>query len=259
VPGVPMPAWWRRMRLHFGISAPRMAVRTHLSWPWRAGIAVTLVAIVGGMWWWGFDFGQILGGMNRKETEARIASLDTEATQLRAETAQLRAKTSRLESELAMREGAQITLSKQAAELQSENSQLKEDLVFLQKLVADSNKQVGLSIQRLAVEPVRDDLFRYSMLVVRGGNPAAEFDGNLALQVTIQPAPSGGGLARPIVLSLPDEQPELASSLKLNFKYYQRGEGAFRVSPGALVRSVTARAFEAGQANPRATRSLNFP
>jgi hypothetical protein len=256
---VPMPAWWRRMRLHFGISAPRMAVRTHLSWPWRAALVATLIAIVAGMWWWGFDFGQVLGGMNRRETEARIATLETEATQLRNEAAQLRASSSRLESELAMREGAQTALSKQAAELQNENSQLKEDLVFLQKLVADSNKQVGLSIQRLAVERVRDDLFRYSMLVVRGGNPAADFDGSLAMQVTVQPAPTGGGLARPVVLSLPDEQPDLAAALKLNFKYYQRVEGTFRVSPGAQVRSVTARAFEDGQANPRATRSLDFP
>ena len=49
------------------------------------------------------------------------------------------------------------------------------------------------------------------MLVVRGGNPTAEFDGNLALQVTVQPAAAGSGLARPIVLSLPDEQPDLAA------------------------------------------------
>ena len=89
---MPMPAWWRRVRRHFGISAPRMAVRTHLSWPWRAVVAVTLVVVVGGMWWWGFDFGQILGGMNRKETAAKIAGLETEAAQLRTETTQLRAK-----------------------------------------------------------------------------------------------------------------------------------------------------------------------
>jgi len=161
-----------------------------------------------------------------------------------------------------MREGAQSTLSKQAAELQGENSQLKEELVFLQKLVADSNRQVGLSIQRLAVERVRDDLFRYSMLVVRGGNPAAEFAGNLGLQVTLQPPAAGdadGGSGRPVVLSLPDDQPELAAPLKLNFKYYQRVEGSFRVLPGTQLRSLTARAFEDGHANPRATRSLNFP
>jgi len=255
---VHIPLWWRRVRRHFGISAPRMTVRTHLSWPWRAVLAVALVAVIGGMWWWGFDFGQIFGGFNRREVEVKVTALEAEATQLRAETLQLRAKSSRLESELAMAQGAQSTLSKQVTELQGENSQVKEELVFLQKLVADSSKQVGLSIQRLAAERAHDDVFRYSMLVVRGGNPTGEFDGTLALQATLLPA-AAAGPARPVMLLLPDEQPESAPALKLNFKYYQRVEGSFRAPPGAQLRSLTARAFERGQANPRATRTLSFP
>jgi len=146
---VPLPAWLRRVHRHFGISAPRMAVRTRLSWRWRAVVVATLALVVGGMWWWGFDFGQILGGLNRKEMAEKLLSLEAETARLRTEGAQLRARSSRLETELAMRDGAQATLSKHATELQNENSQLKEELVFLQRLVADSNKQVGLSIQRL--------------------------------------------------------------------------------------------------------------
>ena len=94
-----------------------------------------------------------------------------------------------------MARGAQASLSKQALELQNENSQIKEELVFLQKLVADSNKQVGLSIQRLVVERERDDAWHYSMLLVRGGSPKDEFDGRVTLQVTVQPAAIGGGRA----------------------------------------------------------------
>ncbi|MFM8331905.1 MAG: DUF6776 family protein, partial [Candidatus Methylumidiphilus sp.] len=165
---MPIRAWWRRVSRHFGISAPRMAVRTHLPWPWRAVVAVSLLVVVAGMWWWGFDFGQILGGFNRKEVEARLASVEAEATQLRGENAALRTRTSALETELAMMQGTQATLTRQASELSGENSQLKEELTFLQKLVADSNKQVGIQIQRLAVERLRDDQFRYSLLVVRG-------------------------------------------------------------------------------------------
>ena len=253
------PLWWRRLRRHFGISAPRMAVRTHLSWPWRAVLGIALVAVVGGMWWWGFDFGQIFGGFNRREVAVQLTTLQADVVQLRAETTELRAKNSSLASELAMKEGAQSTLSKQAAELQSENSQLKEDLVFLQKLVADTNKQVGLSIQRLAVQRVQDDTYRYGMLVARGGSPAGNFEGTMVLQFTLLPAAGDGVPARPIVLTLPDEQPATAAALKLNFKYYQRVEGSFRVPPEASLRAVTARAYEAGQANPRATRSLNLP
>jgi hypothetical protein len=97
-------ALWRRLRRHFGISAPRMAVRTHLPWPWRAAIALALVTTVAGMWWWGFDFAQVFGGFHRKELEGKLTALEAEAP-----------------------------------------------------LVADSNRQVGLSIQRLAAE--REDLF----------------------------------------------------------------------------------------------------
>ena len=194
-----------------------MAVRSRLPWPWRAVVAITLLAVIVGMWWWGFDFGQILGGFNRKEIESRIATLETETANLRAENAELRAKNMRQESELAMTSGVQMSLSKQALELQTENSQVKEELVFLQKLVADSNKQVGLSIQRLIVEREREDAWHYSMLLVRGGNPQDEFVGNVTLQVTVQPVSANSPISRPTMVSLPDEQPGTASALKLNF------------------------------------------
>ncbi|MEP7181501.1 MAG: DUF6776 family protein [Betaproteobacteria bacterium] len=254
-----LSVWWRRARQHFSIDAPRMAVRSHLPWPWRAVVGLALLAVVAGMWWWGFDFGQIFGGFNRRDLETRLATLETEAAGLRTEAAQLRGKSSQLESELAMTSGTQATLSKQALELQNENSQVKEELVFLQKLVADSNKQGGLSIQRLAAERERDDTWHYSVLVVRGGSPKAEFEGQLALQVAVAPAPGEGAAFRPTTIALPDEQPETAAALKLKFKYYQRVEGSFRVPPGAVVRSLTARAYETGQSAPRATRNLVMP
>jgi hypothetical protein len=255
---VPLPAWLRRVRRYFGISAPRMAVRTHLPWPWRVGSVVLLLSVIAGMWWWGFDFGQIFGGFNRQEVELQVAGLQGELARVRSEAAELRTKNSWLASELAMKEGAQATQSRQIAELQNENAQVKEELGFLQKLFADANRQEGLSIARFAVEPMREDSYHYSLLVVRGGNPKADFEGTIALQVAMQAATADGSALRPIVLTLPDEQPTTAPALKLKFKYYQRVEGSFRVPPGTAVRTVTARAFEAGQPGPRATRTLNL-
>jgi hypothetical protein len=92
------------------------------------------------------------------------------------------------ETELAMASGKEATLSKQALELSAENAQLKEELAFLQQLVADSSKQVGLSIQRLTVERESDDSWRYRILLVRGGSPKEEFIGNVTMQVTLQPS-----------------------------------------------------------------------
>jgi hypothetical protein len=244
---------WRRARQHFSIDAPRMSVRSHLPWPWKAVLGVVLLVVIGGMWWWGFDFGQIFGGFNRKAVEARVASLEEEVGRLRVESSELRTRASQLDSELAMSRGAQASLTRQAAELQGENSQLKEEVVFLQHLFADATKQAGIAIQRVAVERERPDIYRYSLLVVRGGKPKDDFVGSLTLQVALQGDPVPG---RAATLLLPDEQPASTATLKLKFKYYQRIEGTFEVPPGTTVRAVTVRAFESGQANPRASRNV---
>lgn len=252
------PLWWRRVRQNFGISAPRMAVRLHLPWWGRGAIILTLVGIIAGMWWWGFDFGQIFGGFNRKEIEAKIATLETEATKLRSEALDLRAKNSTLESELAMTRGSQQTQQKQSIELSGENAQLKEELAFLQKLVSDSSKQVGLQLQRLTVEPDSDEMWHYNLLVVRGGSPKNEFEGSIVLQVTLAPASGAPAGTRGMILTLPEDQPEAKPALALKFKYYQRVEGRFRVPAGMHVTAVTARAFETGQGSARATRTLQL-
>ena len=236
-----------------------MAVRSRLPWPWRAVAGIVLLAVVAGMWWWGFDFGRIFGAFDHKQIESRIAALETENGALHVENAQLHAKTMQQESELAMAAGAQASLSKQALLLQNENSQIKEELVFLQKLVADSNKQVGLAIQRIVVEREREDAWHYSLLLVRGGNPKDEFDGHVTLQVNVQPTAGSGQPSRATIVTLPDDQADAAAALKLKFKYYQRLEGTIGVPNGAQVRAVTVRAFESGQASPRATRNLVIP
>jgi hypothetical protein len=247
------------LRQHFGISAPRMTVRTRLPW-WGRGVVIGgLLAIIGGMWWWGFDFGQIFSGFNRKEIETRIEALESDIAKQRADATALRAETSSLESELAMSKGNQQAMQKQALELAGENAQLKEELAFLQKLVSDSSKQPGLSFQRLAIEPDDGDLWRYSLLIVRGGSPKDEFTGSVVLQLTIAPVQGApAGTPGPSLLTLPNDQPEDKSPLMLKFKYYQRVEGRFRVPPGSRVTGVTARAFENGQPTPRITRTLQL-
>ena len=242
----------RRLRQTFGISAPRMAVRTHLSWRWKAPALIALLLIPAGMWWWGFDFGQFLSGFNRGAVEQRQEKLEAEAATASQENAKLRARAAELESDLNVTRGAQATLSKQALDLQNENSQMKEELAFLRTLFSESGKPGAFAIQRLAAERERDGLYHFSMLVVRGGKPIDDFNGQLSLSASVVVA------GHTSMLILPDDQPETAPSLKLQFKYYQRIEGSFRVPPGAQVKSLQARVLEAGQTAPKATRSLNL-
>jgi hypothetical protein len=249
------PIWWRRVRTHFGISAPRMAVRTHLPWWSRGALVAVLLAVIGGMWWWGYDFGQIFGGFNRKEVEQRLSTLEADAAKFRSEATELRARNTTLESELAMTRGTQEALTRQAAELSGENAQLKEELAFLQKLVSDSSKSVGLQFQRVSVEPEGEDMWRYSILIVRGGSPKDEFVGNVVVQATVvgtEDAPTSR------VIQLPEDDPGSAATLALKFKYYQRVEGRFRVPQGSRVTAVAVRAYESGQGGPRASRTLTL-
>ncbi len=242
----------RRVRQTFGISAPRMAVRTHLSWRWRLPALLGVIALSAGMWWWGFDFGKFLSGFDRGAISQRAARVDTETTTVMEENARLRSRVAELESDLNVTRGAQATLSRQALDLQSENTQMKEELAFLRKLFSDTGKPGTFTIQRLSAEKDRDNVYRFSMLVVRGGNPSDEFSGQLALSASVATA------GHSVTLSLPDDQPDTAAALTLKFKYYQRVEGTFRVPVGGQLRSLQARVLEPGQSAPKATRSLNL-
>lgn len=251
------PAYLRALSRQFSISAPRMAVRTRLAWPWRAGLVLAFVAAIAGMWWWGFDFGQLLGGFNRRENEQRIATLAADTATAQREAAELRARNTLLESDLAMMRGLQATLQKQQAETLQESAQLKDELAFFRQFFADATKAPGLGIQRIALEGNGGDVVRYSVLVVRGASTKADFDGQLALQAELVPKDSASG--KPLTLSIPGDSAEAALPLKLKFKYYQRVEGTLQVPPGYLVRTLTARAYEAGSPGPRATRTLTVP
>jgi Family of unknown function (DUF6776) len=231
-----------------------MAVRMSMPWWGRVAVMMALAAVVGGMWWWGFDFGQIFGGFNRKEIEARMETLETEAGRSRADAAEMRSRTSQLESDLAMSRGAEQALSKQASDLAAENAQLKEETTFLQKLVSDSSKQAGLAIPRLSVEVDPDGAYRYNLLVVRGGSPKDEFEGHVTLQASVSPADGST-----TTLTLPDDQPGAEAPLGLHFKYYQRIEGTLKLPPGSRLTALTARAYENGDATPRVTRTLSNP
>ncbi len=233
-----------------------MAVRSRLPWWGRAGLVVVMLGLIGGMWYWGYDFGQIFGGFNRKEIAQRLATAEADGAKFRTEATELRARNAVLESDIAMTRGAKEELARQAAQISAENAQLKEDLAFLQKLVSDSSKTVGLQIPRVTAERDGEDMWRVSVLVVRGGNPKDEFVGNIVLSATVTGPPDTGTPARVIVL--PEDDAATASTLKLKFKYYQRVEGRFRVPPGASVSAVAVRAFEAGQPGPRATRTLTL-
>ena len=129
---------------------------------------------------------------------------------------------------------------------------------FFQQFFADSTKAPPLSVQRLTLDGDQD-VARYSVLIIRGSSTKTDFDGHLTLEADLVPVRSSDVVAPPISLSVAGDGAEASLPLRLKFKYYQRVEGTLRIPPGYVVRTLTARVYEAGAAAPRATRTLALP
>jgi hypothetical protein len=243
----------KQLRKHFGVSAPKLSVKTHVAWPWRALGLSCVLAIVGWMVWTGFDAGRLLGGFYKSEAEERRTQLEGQVATLSEENRQLLSRVTRLESEGQMAKGAQDSLTRQALALQTENTQLKEELSYLQQLVSGNSKEGAITVQRATVERDGPEQVHVRMLVVQGGAKGVPFSGQLSIGLELQ---QDGKRQH---LSLPEEQPETAMALKLNFAYYQRIDAAVRVAPGASVRTLQARVFQAGSTQPRVTQTVNLP
>ena len=243
----------KQFRKHFGVSAPKLSVKTHVAWPWRALGLGCVLAIISWMVWTGFDAGRLLGGFYKSEAEERRLQLEGQVANLSEENRQLLSRVTRLESEGQMAKGAQDSLTRQALALQTENTQLKEELSYLQQLVSGNSKEGAITVQRVTVERDGPEQVHVRMLVVQGGAKGVPFSGQLSLGLELQQD------GRRQHINLPEDQQETAMALKLNFTYYQRVDATVRVAPGATVRTLQARVFQAGSTQPRVTQTVNLP
>jgi hypothetical protein len=59
-------------------------------------------------------------------------------------------------------------------------------------------------------------------------------------------------------MTLPADDDAEARNFKLNFRFYQRIEGTFRVTPGTVVKSMQVRVLEGEGKEPRLTQQVNL-
>jgi hypothetical protein len=240
----------KRIRGRFGISAPKMTVRTHVAWHWRwlgmvAAFAVSLVIAA-----WLYDAGRRFAGFDRSETEQELSQLRASVARLEEEARRLRAIADASESRLKIEQSAQEQLGVQAKALEEQNTRLKEDLAFFENLTPAVDR---LSIHRFKVDP--DALpgeYRYRLLVLQGGRRDREFHGSLQLVVSLQEN------GRDVTISVPDQASAGDPAYRLQFKYFQRVEGTFRVAARARVMSVQARVLEQGSDQARVSQNFSL-
>jgi hypothetical protein len=239
----------KRLRHRFGISAPRMTVRTHLAWYWRLFGVVVVAAVSYGLGTWIYDAGRRFAGYDRGELEQEVKRLQDSMVKLQGETARLRAVSYASESKLKIEQSAQLQLAAQVKLLEEENTRLKEDLAFFENLAPSVER---LSINRFTVRPeALPGEYRYRLLVLLGGGRKdRHFQGSVQLVVNIQ------SQGRDDTIVIPESAKSESAAFRLNFKHFQRVEGIFRVPREARVQSVQVRVLEQGGNQARAVQTV---
>ena len=239
----------KKLKRMFGISAPRVAVRTAIPWylRWLGTIAIVIVALlvarhtVGG-----------LPGFDRTEAERELERLKESNARLEAEVAHLRGDLTQHERQQQIERVTYADVVKQMKMLSEDNAKLKEDVAFFHTLMPSSGKEDGVTVNLFRVQ--NDALpgeYHYRLFLTQIGQRAKDFRGSLQFVVNLQHD------GKAVAITLPGETERDTKAYQLSFRFYQRIEGTFRVDPQAAVRSVQVKVFEDGGKEPRLTHTAN--
>jgi hypothetical protein len=246
-----MPVF-RPLKRTLGLATRRMAVRPDVPWYWRslqvgAGVLV-LVALAWGLF-------EVFGGAWQKpDSTAELARLHEQLQRQEAELAALRPRLAEADRQMHIDRAAAADFAKQVKALAFENAALKEDLAFFQSLMSTQagGKEGVISVNRFRLKPeTMAGEYRYQMLLVQTGQRVREFSGSVQFVLDVQHD------GRKLVLVLPPEADREARDYRLNFKFFQRIEGTFKLTPGSVLRGMEVRVFENGGRTPKLTQILD--
>ena len=237
----------------FGISAPRVAVRTAVAWYWRWLGLIALAVVIMMFSRTAYDFGKKFAGFDQSEADQEVQRLTEAKAKLEQEVAQISGNLAQIERQMQIERATYTDLVKQVKALTEENASLKEDLAFFQTLMPSGGKEGGVAVNRFMVQ--NDALpgeFRYRLLLTQTGQRSKDFQGRLQFVVNLQQD------GKKTVMTLPADDDKDGRAFKLNFRFYQRVEGTFRVTPGTVVKGMQVRVLEGDSKEPRLTQQANL-
>ena len=233
---------FRLLRRRLTISAPRMAVRSAMPWPFRWVVMAIVLGFCAAVALWAFEFGKNIAGLDTSGKE-ELVQLRTEAARLRDERDKAQSIANTSGSLLTAERAAQEKMAAQVRVLEADNRALRDDLGFFEKLIP-STGQEGVSIRGLYAEVVGERQLKWQVLVLQPVKNAPEFKGQIELTLT------GLENGKPWTMTLP------GGPQALQFRQYRRVEGIVDLPPHAVVKNVSARLVE-GTAT-RAVQSIKL-
>ncbi len=244
---------WRKIRSRIGIRSNKVAIRQHQPWYVKFGSIGLMMGVAAAVAWWLVDNSYRITGFNREEAKQQIEVLNGANGKLQETLDDTKKQLNEHESQLKVERAAQVELGKNMTQLQEENATLKEDLGFLRNIMSAGKVPDGLSISNLKVEPdALPNEYRYRMLVTQGGQRKVEFKGKVQVIARVQ---HGGTQA---AMSFPTDAELRAAGGELDFRYYQKVDGRFRIPEGAELKNVQIRVLALPGYDVKSQRSLNL-
>jgi hypothetical protein len=244
----------KRLRQRFGIRAPKVAIKTHVAWYWQVLATVAIASVSLALAAWIFDAGKEIAGFQSGTSAKDIERLHLRISELEAELNKVRSIADSSESSISMERATRQQLVKQIGVLESENTNLKQNLAFFEGMgsAPATDAEAGINISRLRIEPAsRSGEYRYQMLLVhKGGRQGKEFKGALQLLVKVQRE------GKDAIITLPSETEPNSLQYRLLIRHFQRAEGVFAIPSGAVVQSVEARLLQDGVVRARQSVTL---
>ncbi len=246
---------WRKIRSKIGIRSERLAIRSHVPWYIKVGGYGVAMGVAGAIAWVIVDNSYRITGFSREEAKKQIDALTSDNTKLKLSYEAAKSALNENESKLKVETSAQAELTKNLAQLQEENASLKEDLGFLRNVMSSGSVPDGLAIQNFKVEAdALPNEFRYRLLITQGGQRKLDFKGKVQVIARVQLP----GQPAQMVLSFPTDAEMRASAGTIEFRFYQKIDGRFKIPDGAQLKSVQVRVLGMPGLDVRAQRNISL-
>ncbi|QJR13703.1 DUF6776 family protein [Usitatibacter palustris] len=231
----------------------RMTIRSQLAWYWRWLLNILMMVAVGGIVWWLVQNSYRITGFNHDEAREQIAALGEENRGLKRDLETARSSLTERDRQLQIEKASQSELARSFTQLQDENAALKEDLGFLRNIMSSGATPEGLGVSNLKVESDgRPQEYRYRMLLTQGGQRKQDFKGRIQVVAHVQHRDGSASLTFP-------EAAAGDAAGAVDFRFYQKIEGRFRLPDGAILKSVDVRVLALPGGQVKLSRTVNMP
>lgn len=256
--GLKLRGSWRKIRSRIGMRSERMAIHSHVPWYLKAGGYTIMMGVAAAVAWVVVDNSYRITGFNRDEARSQIGTLSADNERLKQALETTKSQLNDKEGQINVEKGAQQELARSVGQLQEENASLKEDLGFLRNVMSSGSVPDGLAIQNVKVEPdVLPNEFRYRLLLTQGGQRRQDFKGKVQVIARVQPSGTTA-VSQQVALSFPPDGQLRTPENSIDFRFYQKIDGRFRIPEGSVLKSVQVRVFGLPSYDIRGQRNINF-